>query len=381
MLGNKYTLEKLIEAEPSLKEKILNFFKGASVDYADVPKLSGAAKRYYRTYKKLFDEFSARNAENNAMEPFTYKNGSNVNENSVSDNVRTINGNNMSVSDRQYAFGVTQEDIDRYVENAYTKQNTEDYKKYSKVDQKLVDDVAPEIDITGYSHALRDNDIRHIKISHGENTNEKYPVTKEDIKNIPSIVASYDKVIVFKKDANRVGLMYVKVIPNNLVYYLEQVTTKYGNEKLLINKQMIKTGINDIPDIPGLKTAIEQKESETEFLADLNKVRQVYAQSVYQSHSINSIPENQKNVKGIDENSLENSSDKKFALPMDVDSFVANGEEFATPTLSTVGKERMTYKEKAFSKDWVFTKKTSAYIHAVDDRGVKRLVGMLTKEQ
>ena len=64
---------------------------------------------------------------------------------------------------------------------------------------------------------------------------------------------------------------------------------------------------------------------------------------------------------------MENSSDKQFALPLDVDNFVANGEEFATPTLSTVGKERMTYKEKAFSKDRVFTKKTSAYIHAVDE--------------
>lgn len=27
----------------------------------------------------------------------------------------------------------------------------------------------------------------------------------------------------------------------------------------------------------------------------------------------------------------------------------------------------MTYEEKAFSKDWLFTKKTSAYIHAVDE--------------
>ena len=52
---------------------------------------------------------------------------------------------------------------------------------------------------------------------------------------------------------------------------------------------------------------------------------------------------------------------------MDIDSFYANGEEFATPTINTVGKERMTYNEKAFSKDWIFTKKTSAYIHAVDE--------------
>ena len=65
MLGNKYTLEKLLEAEPTLKDKILSFFKGASTDYADVSKLSSAAKKYYRTYKKLFDEFSARNVANN----------------------------------------------------------------------------------------------------------------------------------------------------------------------------------------------------------------------------------------------------------------------------------------------------------------------------
>lgn len=68
VLGNKYTLEKLIEADPTLKDKILSFFKSASTDYADVPKLSGAAKKYYRTYKKLFDEFSARNAQSNANE-------------------------------------------------------------------------------------------------------------------------------------------------------------------------------------------------------------------------------------------------------------------------------------------------------------------------
>ena len=67
MLGNKYTLEKLLEAEPTLKDKILSFFKGASTDYADVPKLSSAAKKYYKTYKKLFDEFSARNYESNAI--------------------------------------------------------------------------------------------------------------------------------------------------------------------------------------------------------------------------------------------------------------------------------------------------------------------------
>ncbi len=71
ILSNQHTLEKLVEAEPTLKDKILSFFKGASEDYKDSPKLSKAARKYYRTYKKLFDQFAARNFQNNAMEAQT----------------------------------------------------------------------------------------------------------------------------------------------------------------------------------------------------------------------------------------------------------------------------------------------------------------------
>lgn len=55
--------ERIVEAEPGIKERILSFFKGASADYADVPKLSGSAKWYYKKFKKMFDDFSARNSE------------------------------------------------------------------------------------------------------------------------------------------------------------------------------------------------------------------------------------------------------------------------------------------------------------------------------
>ena len=101
VLTNRYTLEKLLEAEPSLKEKILNFFKGASKDYADVPKLSGAAKKYYKTYKKLFDEFSARNAENNAIE--NARLSSDFEKNAQNISITGVNSENMQVSDRRYA--------------------------------------------------------------------------------------------------------------------------------------------------------------------------------------------------------------------------------------------------------------------------------------
>ncbi len=194
----------------------------------------------------------------------------------------------------KFSFGVTQSDIDDYVEKAYTKENEEDYKKYASVGEKLIADTQDQVDISFYSHALRDNDIRHINNSHGDgNPNEKYPVTKDDIKRIPEIVSNYDKVIVFEKSSSKKGLMYVKVAENGLVYYLEQITEKYGNEPLLVNKQMIKTGADDIPNLPGLKEAINKKQETAEFLADLRKARQVYAQSVHQqSLTDTTVPQN-----------------------------------------------------------------------------------------
>ncbi len=66
ILGNKNVLEKLLEVEPTLKDKILNFFKNASNDPNE--RLSGYAKKFYRTYKKMFDSFAERNAQANASE-------------------------------------------------------------------------------------------------------------------------------------------------------------------------------------------------------------------------------------------------------------------------------------------------------------------------
>lgn len=195
-----------------------------------------------------------------------------------------------------YSFGVTQEDINNYVDAAYENENDADYKKYAEVSERLLNDVSGDIDLNGYAHAMRDNDIRHIRNSHGENTPEKYPITKEDMKNIPWLVENYDKVLVVKRNDGRVGLVYVKTAQDGLVYYLEQVTTRYGNEPLLINKQMIKTGIDDIPKLPGLKDAITKKQSEIEFLDDLKKAPKVYAQSVYQSHSIDRVAEKEESV-------------------------------------------------------------------------------------
>lgn len=195
-----------------------------------------------------------------------------------------------------WSFGVAQSDIDNYVEAAYRNENQEDYKKYSVASDKLIHDVSTEIDINGYAHALRDNDIRHIRNSHGEQTNEKYPVTSDDIKRIPWIVNNYDKVFVKTNSKGKFGIVYVKVAQENIIYYVEAVTEEYHNEKLLVNKQMVKTGIDEIPNLHGLISAINKKESSSQYLADLQEIRKAYVQDVKENYSTDSISQNEQSV-------------------------------------------------------------------------------------
>ena len=67
ILGDDKLLEKLLEDKPTLMDKILNFFKGAESDYADDERLSKEARKLYRHYKKLFDQFAERNQDNNLL--------------------------------------------------------------------------------------------------------------------------------------------------------------------------------------------------------------------------------------------------------------------------------------------------------------------------
>lgn len=208
--------------------------------------------------------------------------------------------NNGEIKYQIYDLDVSQSDIDSFVDNALDNiGENKDYRKYANVSSKLAKDVITEIpDIKEYSHAIRDNDVRHINNSHGEgNLYEKYPVTRTDIKLIPYIVKNYDKVFV-SNYKNGKSIYYVKAFDNGIVYYLEQATDKYGNEKLLINKQMIKTGINTIPDYKPLRNAINKKQTDDEFLNDMNNVPQEYAQSVYQHLSVdNNLPQQEDSVK------------------------------------------------------------------------------------
>ncbi len=67
LLSNEYCLERVLGEEPSIKDKILSFFKRVSGDES-VPQLSNEAKRLLKRYKKLFDSFAEKNRNNTSSE-------------------------------------------------------------------------------------------------------------------------------------------------------------------------------------------------------------------------------------------------------------------------------------------------------------------------
>lgn len=205
--------------------------------------------------KKAINAYAERKANTLQAKPLP-----NLLKNVNIKNIKTKNDNVV-----QNGLLIPQSVIDNYVERAY-KYNSRSvlpkqasYLNIAKPSQRLINDLLGEFDVSNYTHVLRDNDIRHIRNSHGEQTNEKYPVTIGDIKQIPNIIKNYDDVY-YVPQKGKDGIYYIKR-HNGVTYYLEQAMTTENGEKHLSNKQMIKVPTGSVPNIKGLKDAMENKKS------------------------------------------------------------------------------------------------------------------------
>ena len=68
MLTNKNLIEKLVADKPTIKDRIVNFFKRSTETYSEDTKLTKVAKSLFSRYKKLFDSFSVVNQQSNSVE-------------------------------------------------------------------------------------------------------------------------------------------------------------------------------------------------------------------------------------------------------------------------------------------------------------------------
>lgn len=108
---------------------------------------------------------------------------------------------------------------------------------------------------------------------------------------------------------------------------VENATKKYHDEKLLVNKQMIKTGLEDIPDIPGLKAAIEKKQSREDFLVDLKKIHKAYARSASQEGTASNRRIQQPDTEVKTDYSLKSGTTPEQAEMSDAETKYSIGEE------------------------------------------------------
>lgn len=147
----------------------------------------------------------------------------------------------------------------RFVENPVISNDNKPNLHIGIINEKTANEIQNEygINLHGYQHILNDNDLRHIYNRHGPHTNEKYPVTIDDLQAIPFIIENADNIYFAEKDNEKAGIYY-KYRHNGVTYYLEQIIDE---DKTLHNKQMIKVGAGEVPDIPELKRAIANKRS------------------------------------------------------------------------------------------------------------------------
>lgn len=215
-LANKNILERLAIKKPSLKQKILAFFKGAKSDYQGDAKLTGAAARLYKQYKKLFDEFAAKNQQRNAVET-----GTSTTSYALSDSLRTLSAYSdaeITSIERNADFSVARsyEDVRDFIDNV-EKFDRDKSLFLGKIGDKNAAKILTEtgVDVKGKSIVLNSSNLRHIFNNHGNAVSEalsgQIAVTKNNIESVIETLVEPDSVE--RSDENgKVGIMFKKNI-------------------------------------------------------------------------------------------------------------------------------------------------------------------------
>lgn len=293
-LKNKNLLEALLSEEPTLKDKILSFFKGASTDYAGNAELSGAAKRLFKRYKKLFDSFSAQNQNTNAY-------GAAVAKSSEAQDIR-------------YASQLTDDSIKTQIKNNTDKLmqgNSVSDVTYTPVNKKqLHEKISEAFKKIGYRVDRQNFGI--IEIGEKQiNKSLDYINTDAEKAAMSAIPAILKRGEIISGHDNHKGRNYdtvtigAKITINGKPAIVGAVVTKIdGKNKYRVHRVIMPEGS---------ELVFDKRKINAEPTSD--KPLSVDKRVPIGSASINSISEKSQNV---NTNSEKNSS-KRFALPKDVE--------------------------------------------------------------
>ncbi len=355
---NRAFLKALVSEDASIMERIIDFFTKAKDDYAGSEKLSRSAKKFLKTYKKMFDEFSASHRNNIGYgDVVTHKiadeedGGESERRYSINANIESeidnaLNNkfyrNHIKLTENTPDILLSQKgvrDLPLYMKPSHVRENIFSEQEALSKGYKIGDGINYHgLGKTKFIEVISDFDniteaYRGTKNAKNPQRREKYFLLISKIKdvdgntiNVPIYIneyAEYHSVVV---ETNKVATVFGK---EGLNAYLQKEIQK-GN-LVRIKKKSLQVGDGTAP----IAAAFGLKASDTSISNPSEKV----------NHS------DEKNAKKSSEISSERDS-----LP---------DEDVESPTLSNVNKERERY--KASPKDKVFTWADNAYISAVDE--------------
>ena len=220
-LSNKNILERLVQKKQTLKDKILGFFRKARTDYQSDERLTGAAARLYRQYKKLFDEFSARNqrylgVENASKEARTQAETSRLALSEVFERLGKYTDSEIASIEAAKHFQVARSysDVRQFIADAQNG-NTQKRLFLGKIPPETAAKILQETEINaeGKGIALSSDDVRHIFVRHGVNGTALHQgdiaVTQENFENIIETLIDPDSVSRTDQNGTR-GIMFQK---------------------------------------------------------------------------------------------------------------------------------------------------------------------------
>ena len=304
-LSNKNILERLVEKKKTLKDKVLSFFKKARTNYQNDERLTGAAARLYRQYKKLFDEFSARNQRYLGLEDSSRitADASEASRAALSETFELLgkySDTEIESIEKTKHFQVARSysDVRQFIQDVQN-ETTQRRLFLGKIPASTAAKILAEteVNVEGKSIALSGDDIRHIFSRHGEHGTALHEgdiaVTQDNFEDIIETLIEPDSVRRTDQNGN-VGIMFQKEIDGRVT----AITIVSEKKKALTLKSAWITKRKQATS-PSFNAEALNSTSET-----LPRIEPV---------STNSIAENAKNVNS------ESQKGKKFALP-DTDS-------------------------------------------------------------
>ena len=231
LFNNPHVWDIVLDGEPTLKDRVLAFFKLAPKKYSFAPEIDAAAKEWIREYKKVFDQLASENANKNTF--FGTKNGEQNTllrtkdaESADSDNVETAFDNKDGRSALDENLG---EQLNEWIAN-----NGKKGKKYNGVYFRLgttpnvfVKHGAQNVEMIMYDDVVA-------KVT-GMKGDDAHVISLEEISKLPSQLN--DPILLFKGS-----------IPNSFVAITELVDKK-GHDVVVavhINRKNGRSAITKI---------------------------------------------------------------------------------------------------------------------------------------